>query len=134
MIARGRYVARVSGCNDCHTAGYIPANGAVPDSAWLAGDALGYRGPWGTTYAPNLRLYMADMTEDEWVERARSVETRPPMPWFNLRDMNEADMRAFYRFVRSLEPLGEPAPEYVPPEEEPSTPYIVFVPQAAGAM
>jgi mono/diheme cytochrome c family protein len=27
MIARGRYLAQVAGCNDCHTAGYLMGNG-----------------------------------------------------------------------------------------------------------
>jgi mono/diheme cytochrome c family protein len=27
LIARGRYLAQVSGCNDCHTDGYLMSNG-----------------------------------------------------------------------------------------------------------
>ena len=34
-----------------HTAGYAASDGAVPEADWLTGDALGWRGPWGTTRA-----------------------------------------------------------------------------------
>lgn len=60
-VERGRYLAKVTGCNDCHTAGYARAGGKVPESQWLMGDSLGWRGPWGTTYPANLRLYMRGM-------------------------------------------------------------------------
>ena len=41
-VARGRYIARIAGCNDCHTAGYAPSGGKVPEKDWLMGDALGW--------------------------------------------------------------------------------------------
>ena len=125
-LKRGRYIAQIAGCNDCHTAGYAMSGGKVPEKAWLAGDALGWRGDWGTTYPTNLRLYVQGLTEDQWVKKAKNLSARPPMPWFALRDMSTADLRAFYRFVRGLGPAGKPAPEYVPPDRTPSGPYIQF--------
>jgi mono/diheme cytochrome c family protein len=126
-VERGRYVAKIAGCNDCHTAGYAPTGGAVPEKEWLKGDGLGWNGPWGTTYAPNLRIFMSRGTEDQWVHFARSAQLRPPMPWFALRDMSEADLRSLYRFVRSLGAVGEPAPAYLPPGVEPKGPHAKFV-------
>jgi mono/diheme cytochrome c family protein len=126
QIQRGRYLAKIAGCNDCHTAGYAMSGGKVPESQWLIGDKLGWRGPWGTTYAVNLRLYMRDMTEGEWVKRAKTMKTRPPMPWFALHDMTGQDLRALYHFVKSLGPVGEPAPAYVVPDKTPQGPYIQF--------
>src|ERR1700744_3632706 len=64
---RGRYLAVIAGCNDCHTPGYAESGGEVPESQWLTGTLLGWSGPWGTTYAVNLRLYFQNMTSDEWV-------------------------------------------------------------------
>ena len=57
---------------------------------------------------------------------AKTAEYRPPMPWFNLHAMTEQDLRAMYRFVRSLGPGGEPAPAYVPPGQTPAGPYVSF--------
>ena len=125
-IARGRYIAQISGCNDCHTAGYAPSGGKVPEKDWLMGDALGWKGDWGTTYPSNLRIVLSKMSEDQWVKTARTMQTRPPMPWFALRDMQEQDLRAFYRFVRQLGPVGNPAPSYVGPGQTPKGPVIQF--------
>jgi hypothetical protein len=125
-IERGRYIAKIAGCNDCHTAGYAVSGGKVPEKDWLMGDALGWRGDWGTTYPSNLRITLAKMTENEWVRLAKTAQFRPPMPWFALHDMHEQDLRAFYRFVRQLGPVGNPAPAYVPPGQTPSGPFIQF--------
>jgi mono/diheme cytochrome c family protein len=125
-IEHGRYLVQIAGCNDCHTAGYAMTGGDAPEEEWLKGDSLGWRGPWGTTYAVNLRLRLSEMTEDEWVEYARVFETRPPMPWFALHDMTETDIRSLYRYITSFEEKGEPAPEFVPPDQEPEGPYVQF--------
>ena len=126
QIQRGKYLVKVTGCNDCHTPGYAMAGGKVPESQWLVGDTLGWRGPWGTTYPINLRLYMRDMSEAQWVQRAKTMESRPPMPWFALHDMTNQDLKAIYRYVKTLTPVGEPAPAYVPPDRQPQGPYVQF--------
>ena len=130
QIERGKYVVMIGGCNDCHTAGYGEADAKTPESDRLKGDTLGFRGPWGTSYPTNLRLNLSKMTEAQWVAYAQKLQVRPPMPWFNLNKMNEADLRAFYHFVKSLGAAGKPAPDALPPNAEPKTPFVVFVPQA----
>lgn len=127
-LARGRYIVATSGCNDCHTPGYPESGGRLPEAEWLTGNAVGFNGPWGTTYPANLRLLMQALSEDAWLARARA-EMRPPMPWFALRDMSDADLRAAYWYVRSLGARGQSAPAYVSPGQKISTPYIEFVPK-----
>lgn len=126
QIQRGKYLVKIAGCNDCHTPGYAASGGKVAEALWLTGDSLGWRGPWGTTYPANLRLYFAGMSEAQWVRRAKTTETRPPMPWFALRDMSEPDLKAIYHYARSLGPAGKPAPAYIPTGQEPRTPYVRF--------
>jgi mono/diheme cytochrome c family protein len=126
QVQRGRYLMKIAGCHDCHTADYAPSGGKVPEAQWLTGDALGWRGPWGTTYPTNLRLYFQSLTEDEWVKKGKTLTARPPMPWFNVRDMTTGDLRAIYRYMRHLGPAGKPAPAYVPPNETPQGPYVQF--------
>ncbi len=126
MLDRGKYLVKLGGCNDCHTPGYLLSEGKVPESLWLTGDSFGWRGPWGTTYAPNLRLLMQTLDEDEWLEMARTLKRRPPMPWFTLNELDTEDLRAIYRYTRHLGPAGEPAPEFVPPDQEPPPPYALF--------
>lgn len=138
QVDRGRYLAIVGGCNDCHTAHYMEGDGKVPESEWLTGSAMGFQGPWGTTYPANLRMLVQQMSEAQWLARARS-QMRPPMPWFNLAKMTDGDLRALYRYLRSLGPRGEAAPAYAGPGTAVKTPYINFVPvmpqqpQRAGA-
>jgi mono/diheme cytochrome c family protein len=126
-VERGRYLARIAGCNDCHTTGYAQTGGKVAEDKWLLGDNVGFSGPWGTTYPANLRLSLAKMTEDQWLAFARSSQLRPPMPWFALRDMSTADLRSIYRFTRQLPGgQGQPAPAFVPPGTKAAGPVITF--------
>ena len=124
QVERGRYVVEIAGCNDCHTPGYAAAGGKAPVSDRLKGDTLGYRGPWGTTYPTNLRLSIGKMTEDQWVAYAKTLMTRPPMPWFSVRAMTESDQRALYQYVKSLGVSGDAAPAPLPPGQQPKPPYI----------
>lgn len=134
MIERGKYLVQVGGCNDCHTPGYARNDGRVPVREWLLGSAVGFLGPWGVTYPKNLRIFFSELSEDQWVEKARKLVTRPPMPWFNLRAMQERDLRALYRFVDSLGVAGEPAPPFAAPGVAVTTPYIEFYPKNLPAM
>jgi len=125
QISRGRYMLVVGSCNDCHTAGFAPSEGRVPEKDWLLGDStLGFAGPWGTTYAPNLRLSLSKMTEDQWVSYAKALKTRPPMPWFNLNQWTDPDLRAFYQYARQLGPVGDATAAYLPPDRKPPMPFI----------
>ena len=126
LIERGRYLVKTSGCNDCHTPGYATSGGQVDEKLWLTGDTLGWNGPWGTTYPTNLRLWMRDYTEASWLAKARSFQPRPPMPWFNVHAMTDADLRALHRYITSLGPAGEPAPAYLPPGQAPTGPVVKF--------
>lgn len=126
MVERGRYVIRIGGCNDCHTPGYLLNGGNVPEKDWLVGDRLGFRGGWGTSYPPNLRRYFAKTSEAEWLQAAHARDFRPPMPVPALRAMSKQDLRAVYRFVRSLGEAGADAPAHLPPEQQPTGPVVLF--------
>jgi mono/diheme cytochrome c family protein len=132
-IRHGRYLIQTSGCNDCHTAGYMQKDGHVPEAEWLTGDAMGWQGPWGTTYAANLRLLFQQLDEKAWLVRARQP-MRPPMPSPSLRAMSDADLRAIYRYVKSLEVKGPAAPAYVPPGGKVATPYFDLTPKNLPAV
>jgi len=127
-VEAGKYLVTIAGCNDCHTVGYIQANGNVAESEWLTGSPVGFRGPWGTTYPANLRLSVDKYNEADWVNMCRTRETMPPMPWPSLHKMSDQDLKAIYQFIRSLGPKGTMAPLMVAPGTEPQTPYIVFEP------
>ncbi|MFN8391516.1 MAG: cytochrome C [Bdellovibrionota bacterium] len=129
-LDRGRYLASVSGCNDCHTPGFPQKGGAVPEQDWLIGVPVGNVGPWGTSYPSNLRLLVSSMTEDAFVARLRGGKFRPPMPGHVTRIMKEEDLKALYQFIHSLGPKGDPIPVALPPGVKPTTPWINMEPQA----
>lgn len=101
MIERGAYLARIGGCNDCHTPLKNGPNGPEPDvDRMLAGHPAGERmpappklppgpwvslasatntafaGPWGVSYASNLtpdaETGIGSWTEAKFVETLRS--------------------------------------------------------------
>jgi hypothetical protein len=94
----------------------------------MKGDAtFGWRSPLGIAYAVNLRLYACIRDEDAFVGDMRDLpEKLPPMPWYNVRAMDETDLRSLYRYIISLGEPGKPVP--LPSHDEPKTPYITIVP------
>ena len=124
----GKWVSVVGGCNDCHTAGYNETAGKIDPATALKGTSVGYQGPWGTTYAMNLRILAANMNEDDWVKFLQTFKARPPMPYYNVNALDEVQMRSLHMYIASLDAPGDPAPDYVPPGVEPKFPYNVFAP------
>lgn len=114
LIERGRYMVITGQCNNCHTAGYSAAQGRVPESQWLLGDPRPRREPEGTVYGTNLRHFMAQLTQEQWLLVARRGQPRAPMPWWNLRQTSDEDLAAMYVYIRSLQPIGEPMPGLQP--------------------
>jgi cytochrome c553 len=127
-VAKGERVSIIGGCHDCHSVGYGESNGKIDPATALTGNPVGYNGPWGTSYAVNLRLVVAGMTEDDWVKYLQTFTATPPMPWFNVHHLDESEMRSLYQYIASLGEPGQPAPKALPPGEKPTTPYVVFAP------
>jgi hypothetical protein len=131
-VEAGKYLAIISGCNDCHTDGYLQTEGDVPEELWFTGSPVGWRGPWGTTYASNLRLVVSEVSEDEWVAILKERKALPPMPWMNLNHISDPDARVLYQYIRSLGLAGERMPAALPPDQEPTTPYVSLDPVLPG--
>ena len=131
-LERGKYLTLIGGCNDCHTSGFAPSQGKVPESEWLKGDSVGYKGPWGTSYPINLRKLVSSISKEQWITFMRNSKARPPMPTHITSVMPEGDLSAIYTFIKSLGEGGENAPAPLPPGAEPTTPYINFAPVIPG--
>lgn len=127
-LEAGKYLVLVGACNDCHTPGWMEKGIEVPESEWLVGVPIGWKGTWGTNYASNLRRYVKAFSEDDWVYEMHMRDAAPPMPWASMHAMPEQDLRAMYKYIKSLKPLGKQTPASVEPDEEPKTPYYVLNP------
>lgn len=126
-VAAGEYLTSIGACNDCHTDGWDEQGTAVPREDRLMGSAFGWHGPWGTSYAKNLRLAAAELSEPEWLELFERGIGLPPMPWVNLHAMSGRDAAAIYAFLKDLGPRGDPAPLPLPPGIRPTPPYFALV-------
>lgn len=112
----GAHIAVIGGCHDCHTAGYNESGGQVDANVALKGGAP-FEGPWGTTFAKNLRLTVANMSEDDWLTFSDTFQTMPPMPWYNVHAFTDVEARSLYQYIKSLPGgLGDPAPDALPPK------------------
>jgi mono/diheme cytochrome c family protein len=131
-IERGRYLMITMGCNDCHTPGTLYGE---PDfSRMLSGSELGWRGPWGTTFARNLtpdpETGLGTWTAEEIANALRSgvrkdgSVLKPPMPWPNTSQLTEADLHALVAFIRSLPPVKHAVPAALPPGGEYAGPVV----------
>ena len=65
LAKRGLYLVSTAGCHDCHTPGWSENGGQAPKDMLLVGSGTNFQGPWGTTYPPNLRLYVQRVPRDD---------------------------------------------------------------------
>lgn len=127
QVEAGRYL--LEGCNDCHTAGYPESGGTVPDDQRFLGNALAFAGPWGVSYPDNLRLTVANMNEDDWLNLIATREYAPPMPGWALKAWSDEDKLAAFAYLKALGPDGEEMPDPTPPGGTPEMPYVDMTPR-----
>src|SRR4051812_8677899 len=136
MEQAGEYLTIVGSCNDCHTQGWSETKGKVAPADRFAGLNVGFRGEWGTVYGKNLRTIVQRQSEDHWVEVLKTADGgdgKPPMPWWNTAMMSDRDLRAMYRYIKSLGPNPKGVPRALRPGAEPTGPWVWVSPKT-GAM
>jgi mono/diheme cytochrome c family protein len=110
-IERGKYLANtVANCNGCHT-NRSTKTGKQLGVTFAGGMEIESHSQPGTTFiTPNLTPdeatgHITKWTEDVFVARFKAgVATASPMPWDTFRNMTDDDLRALYRYLRSLPP------------------------------
>lgn len=133
-IDHGRFLVNYGGCQDCHTPGWGENGGKAPKDQLLTGSGMNFQGPWGTTYPPNLRLYVQSLTVKEWIANLRTLKTRPLMPAWAFSYLSDKDLADMYTYIHSLGPAGQPAHAYVPPGQDAPGPYMkLILPPAPAA-
>jgi mono/diheme cytochrome c family protein len=111
-VENGRYlVESVANCWSCHTERDFKTGGLVGPR--LAGGHMpDDRNPKRMWAPPNLTSdpktgRLATITEDEFVARMRAGRAIPgsPMPWPQFSHIHEDDLRAIYRYLKTLPPI-----------------------------
>jgi mono/diheme cytochrome c family protein len=109
-VEYGEYLATtVANCNGCHTKRSLRTGEAI-GVAFSGGMTVESHTAPGTKFVtPNLTPHetghITAWSEDVFVARFKNgVETTSPMPWATFRNMADDDLRALYRYLRSLPP------------------------------
>ncbi len=141
-IERGKYLATLGGCDDCHTPGYFLGK---PDFAHaLSGSDVGFAIPGvGAFVAPNLTpdktTGLGNWTDEQIIAaftkgvRPDGRNLAPIMPWRALASLTPDDAKAIVAYLRSLPPVAHAVPGPFGPNETPTTLVMAVVPGEAFA-
>jgi Cytochrome c len=102
-----------------------------PDGPWNwvgAATSTAFAGPWGISYAINLtpdnETGLGKWSEQTFVSALKTGKhlgvgrpIMPPMPWQGYSKYSEPELKAMFAYLRSLPPIKNRAPEYVPPDQ-----------------
>ena len=77
-----------------------------------------WAGPWGVSFAINLtpdkETGIGEWSEKSFIQMARTGKHQgqpngrdilPPMPWFDMKELTDADLKAIWAYLRSLAPV-----------------------------
>jgi mono/diheme cytochrome c family protein len=103
-----------------------PPQGSGPWIAIATWDLTAWSGPWGVSYAFNLTpdegTGIGSWSEDTFVKALKtgkhmgvSRPILPPMPWQDLRQLTDEDLKAIYAYLRTIPPVKNRVPDPVPP-------------------
>ncbi|MFI4987226.1 MAG: c-type cytochrome [Alphaproteobacteria bacterium] len=119
QVERGKYLAAIGGCFDCHTRGYFLGK---PDMAYyLAGSDVGFELPGlgvfvGPNLTPDKETGLGNWSKEQIVA-ALQTGTRPDgrilapiMPWNQLAHLTRADAFAVAAYLQSLPPVKNAVP------------------------
>jgi len=118
-----------------------PANMAVPEvppgvlapDKWGAltnNDFTAWAGPWGVSFGtnltPDIETGIGSWTDDIFIKAMRTGQHMgegrdilPPMPWFNYGQLNDADLKAIFAYLKSLKPIENAVPDPIEPGAPP---------------
>ena len=110
-----------------HPAGLAVPAPPAPSGPWVGsviGTFTAWSGPWGVSYTANLTpdkaTGLGEWTEQQFVDtirtgrrQGRGREILPPMPWPAFKNLNDADLKAIFAYLRTVKPIANKVPEPV---------------------
>jgi mono/diheme cytochrome c family protein len=114
QIERGKYLATMGGCNDCHTPGYFFGK---PDMAqFLGGSDVAFEIPGlgafvGANITPDVDTGIGSWSTEQIVaalqtgQRPDGRMLAPIMPWHALAYLTKSDATAIAAFLKSIPPV-----------------------------
>jgi cytochrome c553 len=112
-VERGEYLANnVANCKGCHSKRSMKDGSYIGEPFAGGGEMVMDDDPTRMLVTPNLTPdsatgHIYQWSEDQFVARFRAGKLLPSshMPWTSFARMSDTDLRAIYRFLRSLEPV-----------------------------
>jgi len=92
-------------------------------------DLTASAGPWGISYAANLtpdvsgigswteEQFKRALTEGKFKGIEGSRMLLPPMPWFNLTELKDEDVKAIFTYLKSIPPIRNVVPAPIAPQD-----------------
>jgi mono/diheme cytochrome c family protein len=110
-----------------HPSGVTVPPPPAPSGPWIGsviGTFTAWSGPWGVSYTANLTpdkaTGLGEWTEQQFVDtirtgrrQGRGREILPPMPWPAFKNLNDADLKAIFAYLRTVKPIVNKVPEPV---------------------
>jgi len=127
QVARGKYLATVGGCTDCHTPGHFL--GKEDATRYLGGSDVGFEIPGlgvfvGPNLTPDKATGLGNWTAKQIVTaiktgvRPDGRQLVPVMPWKNLSILTNGDAYAIAAYLKSLKPVSNQVPGPFGPDEK----------------
>ncbi len=93
-----------------------------------------WAGPWGVSFAVNLtpdrETGIGEWNEEMFIKAMRTGKHQgqpngrdilPPMPWPDLKDLTDGDLKAIWAYLRSVPPVKNQVPFPLPPAQSGQT-------------
>ncbi|HEY9857174.1 MAG TPA: hypothetical protein V6D05_15625 [Stenomitos sp.] len=105
-IEKGKYIAKIGTCAECHT-GITPQG--LDMANYMAGGRAWFLPGLGITVTSNLTTDFQNMTEQEAASYLKELKPLPPMP--SLKDMTDEDLLALAYYMKSVAPIQHSVPK-----------------------
>jgi mono/diheme cytochrome c family protein len=130
QVQRGKYLAQITGCSDCHTPGGMLGQ---PDMArYLGGSDVGFAIPGvgiyvGPNLTPDRETGLGGWSDDQIIAALRTGK-RPDgrtlsevMPYPSFAHLSDQDAAAIVGFLKSLPPIKNKVPGPFGPNDKATT-------------
>ena len=132
LLARGQYLVTIMDCTGCHTGGSLI--GQPDPQRFLSGSEIGFGGPFGVVFPPNLtsdkETGLGNWTDEQIlaaIKEGRRPDGRvlvPVMPWPSYAMLTDDDAQALVAYLRSLKPVSFRTPAPVAPGDKSTAPFL----------
>jgi hypothetical protein len=105
------------------------SSGLIAGGAPVTPTLTAWAGPWGISFTANLTpdaSGLAAWTVEQFIQTMRTGKhlgigrpILPPMPWYDIGQVTDDDLRAMFAFLRTVRPVQNPVPAPIPPTAGP---------------